>query len=50
MYNLVEDDAGFQEVRVALWHDSHGMFGNVFLGEVKIPLSDMVAYKERDAW
>ncbi|XP_050714629.1 GTPase-activating protein-like isoform X2 [Eriocheir sinensis] len=49
MYSLVEEVAGFQEVRVALWHDSPGVFGNVFLGEVKIPLSDM-GLKKRDAW
>ncbi|KAK8400325.1 hypothetical protein O3P69_003195 [Scylla paramamosain] len=50
MYSLVDDDAGFMEVRVALWHDSPAVFGNVFLGEVKIPLTDMGAYEERDAW
>lgn len=49
MYSLVEEVAGFQEVRVALWHDSPGVFGNVFLGEVKIPLSD-TGLKKRDAW
>ncbi|MPC27319.1 Ras GTPase-activating protein 3 [Portunus trituberculatus] len=50
MYSLVDDDAGFMEVRVALWHDSPAVFGNVFLGEVKIPVTEMGAYEERDAW
>ncbi|XP_045624845.1 ras GTPase-activating protein 3 [Procambarus clarkii] len=50
MYSLVDEDAGFQEVRVALWHDSPGVFGNVFLGEVKISLSDMLPGDERNAW
>ncbi|KAG7175406.1 Ras GTPase-activating protein 3-like [Homarus americanus] len=48
--NLVDEDAGFQEVRVALWHDSPGVFGNVFLGEVKIPLNDMLPGDENNAW
>ncbi|XP_069955565.1 ras GTPase-activating protein 3 isoform X4 [Cherax quadricarinatus] len=50
MYSLVDEDAGFQEVRVALWHDSPAVFGNVFLGEVKIPLSDMLPTHEHNAW
>ncbi|KAK3872380.1 hypothetical protein Pcinc_022537 [Petrolisthes cinctipes] len=49
-YNLVEDAPGFQETRVSLWHDSAGVFGNVFLGEVKIPLHDLIQPQEHDAW
>ncbi|ROT82095.1 ras GTPase-activating protein 3 isoform X1 [Penaeus vannamei] len=50
MYSLVDEDAGFQEVRVALWHDCTGMFGNVFLGEVKISLGSLSPPQERNAW
>ncbi|CAL4086485.1 unnamed protein product, partial [Meganyctiphanes norvegica] len=50
MYSLVEEDAGFQELRVAIWHDAPGVFGNVFLGEVKIPLNDLSPGKEKNAW
>jgi len=31
-------------------HDSSGMFGNVFLGEIKIPLGDIDLKNGHNAW
>ncbi|XP_068236209.1 ras GTPase-activating protein 3 [Palaemon carinicauda] len=49
-YNLVNDDAVFQELRLALWHDSPGVFGNIFLGEVKIPMKSISPSQEHSMW
>ncbi|KAK7078654.1 Ras GTPase-activating protein 2 [Halocaridina rubra] len=49
-YSLVNEDAGFQEVRVALWHDSPAVFGNIFLGEVKIPINSLSPTQENSTW
>ncbi|KAB7493725.1 Ras GTPase-activating protein 3 [Armadillidium nasatum] len=49
VYSL-EDAAGFHELRFVLWHDSTGMFGNMFLGEVRIPVSDLSVEAEPSAW
>ena len=49
MYSL-EDAAGFRELRVAVWHESAGMFGNIFLGEVRISLHEPPVSEHLDAW
>ncbi|XP_018006365.1 ras GTPase-activating protein 3 [Hyalella azteca] len=45
-----EEVAGFQCLQVVLWHESAGMFGNVFLGELRIPLQGLTAGREMNAW
>ncbi|XP_076031592.1 ras GTPase activating protein 1 isoform X2 [Oratosquilla oratoria] len=49
-YSLVEEEAAIQEIRITLYHDSSGVFGNAFLGEVKIPISDIALNREHNAW
>ncbi|XP_023236905.1 ras GTPase-activating protein 3-like [Centruroides sculpturatus] len=45
-----DDDANNAEIRIALMHDSNGVFGSVFLGEVKIQLLDLNCVSDRNAW
>uniref|UniRef100_A0A6A7G5G4 Ras GTPase-activating protein 3-like n=2 Tax=Hirondellea gigas TaxID=1518452 RepID=A0A6A7G5G4_9CRUS len=41
---------GFQCLQVAMWHESAGMFGNVFLGEVRVPLHNLTATRDLNVW
>ncbi|KAF2359296.1 Pleckstrin domain [Trinorchestia longiramus] len=45
-----DDLAGFHCLQVALWHESAGMFGNVFLGELRIPLQGLTTGRGMNAW
>uniref|UniRef100_T1IVH0 Ras GTPase-activating protein 3 n=1 Tax=Strigamia maritima TaxID=126957 RepID=T1IVH0_STRMM len=51
IYNATtEEDLGRVELQVAVWHDSSGVFGSVFLGEVKICLQGLTLSQGHDAW
>lgn len=48
IFNLVEDDVGGMKLKVTLYHDSGGVSGGVFLGEIRIQNINNI--KEHDAW
>ncbi|KAI1285888.1 Ras GTPase-activating protein 3 [Halotydeus destructor] len=41
--------SGF-ELRLAVMHDANGVFGSVFLGEIRIPLASVELQSGHDAW
>ncbi|XP_076324163.1 ras GTPase activating protein 1 [Tachypleus tridentatus] len=50
VFKILEEDIGSVELRVSVMHDSSGLFGSVFLGEVKIPLHGLDIIKGHNAW
>lgn len=45
-----EDINSMSELKISLMHDSGGVFGNVFMGEVRIPLQGIDLMKGHNAW
>lgn len=50
IYDVLQEESNTFELNVVVWHDSSGVFGNVFLGEVKINLQDLNLTRDHDAW
>ena len=42
---LTADSLAAMQLRVTVWHDSAGIFGNIFLGEVLITLTGETGLK-----
>ncbi|KAF0305369.1 Ras GTPase-activating protein 3 [Amphibalanus amphitrite] len=50
---ITADSLAALQLRVTVWHDSPGIFGNIFLGEVRVPLTGEAGLKlnlSHDTW